>query len=130
MLEFCIRVVTSQQHVMNHFETHRKCIEEKYPALATANCEILWSTCFRCTLNLYLHYSYRGRKRRPELCPLERKIPITALIVADKCFLGKSVTMECMPLNFETNRRGNWFLCSSSAISNELYSLFLRPLQL
>ena len=43
----------SQQHVMKHFETHRKFIERKgkYPALATANCEILilWSTCFRCT---------------------------------------------------------------------------------
>ena len=37
----------SQLHVMNHFETHGKFIEEKYSALATGNCEILWSTCFR-----------------------------------------------------------------------------------
>ena len=32
----------SQQHVMNHFETHQKFIEEKYSALARANCEIFW----------------------------------------------------------------------------------------
>ena len=36
------------------FKTHRKLIQEKYSALATANYKILWSTYFRCTKNLYL----------------------------------------------------------------------------
>ena len=45
-LEFCVR---ASGCLNNHFETHRKFIEEKYSALATANYENLWSTYFRCT---------------------------------------------------------------------------------
>ena len=54
---FCIRAAVSTT-CHEAFETHRrKLIEEKYLvpwALATANCEILWSTCFRYTKKLYL----------------------------------------------------------------------------
>ena len=42
---WCQSVGLSQQP----FETHRKFIEEKYSALATANYENLWSTYFRCS---------------------------------------------------------------------------------
>ena len=41
-LEFCIRAAVSTTNVMNHFKTHQKFFEEKYSALARANCEILW----------------------------------------------------------------------------------------
>ena len=42
----------SQQLVMDHFETHRKFFEEKYSALATAKCEVLWEHMFSVYIEL------------------------------------------------------------------------------
>ena len=56
---------------MNHFETHRKLIEEKYSTLATTNFEVLRSTFSVYVKNLYPQYFYTGQEKRPELCSLE-----------------------------------------------------------
>ena len=54
VLEFCIRAAVSTTRHEALDWNPSKAYWKKYSALATANYEILWSTCFRCTQNLYL----------------------------------------------------------------------------